>query len=154
MSYGFTLVVMELWYCLVCNIKNNLDRLPFTHCDNTELINIDHNNSMRFLESLPNVEIINERRTFSDSFNEISNELPSKTSCKYYSINDFQSLNIQDKLNIFHANVCGLGSKLDNLQEFLYTSQQSQKLLKKKILFFCIILKLKVMKIIIHLPKH
>ena len=36
----------ELWYSLVCN---NLDRLPFTHCDNTELININHTNSMSFL---------------------------------------------------------------------------------------------------------
>ena len=46
--------------------------------DDTELINIKCNNSMRFLESLPNVRI-----RFSDSYNVISNELPSKTSCKY-----------------------------------------------------------------------
>ena len=54
---------------------------------------------MRFLESLPNVEIINETITFLNSFNDISNELR----CKYYSINDFQRLNKQGNLNIFHA---------------------------------------------------
>ena len=79
----------DLWYCLVCNIKNNLDSLPFTQCDNTELININHTNSMRFLESLPNVEIINETIAFSDvSSNDINTVLPTKTSCKYYSVND------------------------------------------------------------------
>ena len=39
----------DLWHCVVCNLKNNLGRLPFTHCDNTELININNTNSMRFL---------------------------------------------------------------------------------------------------------
>ena len=60
---------------------------------------------MRFLESLPNVEIINETITFSNSFNDISNELPNKTSCKYYSLNHFQGLGKQGNLNIFRANV-------------------------------------------------
>ena len=62
------------WICLVCNIKNNLESLPFTQCDNTELININCTNSMRFLESLPNVDIINETLAFSDvSSNDINN---------------------------------------------------------------------------------
>ena len=37
---------------------------------------------MRFLESLPNVDIINETLAFSDvSSNDINNALPIKTSC-------------------------------------------------------------------------
>ena len=75
-DYEFLTSKSEFWYCPVCNIKKNLDRLPFTHCDNTELININHNKSMRFLESFPNVVLISETITISDSFNEISNELP------------------------------------------------------------------------------
>ena len=43
-------------------------------CDNTELININNTNSTRFLE------------------NDISNELPGKTSCKYYSVDEYQCL--------------------------------------------------------------
>ena len=42
--------------------------------------------------------------------------------CKYYSVNDYQLLNKKDKLNIFHSNINGLGSKLDNLNEFLASS--------------------------------
>ena len=85
-----------------------------------ELSNINHANSMRFLDSLPTVELINETITYSDfpPF-DVNNELPTKTSCKYYSVNDYKSLNKQKNLNIFHANVNGLGSKLDNLHEFL-----------------------------------
>ena len=65
-----------------------------------------------FLESLPNVDIINETLAFSDvSSNDINNALPIKTSCKYYSVNDYHTLNKQKNLNIFHSNVNGLGSK-------------------------------------------
>ena len=28
----------DLWYCLVCVLKYNLDNVPFTRCDNSELI--------------------------------------------------------------------------------------------------------------------
>ena len=39
----------DLWHCLVCIIRNNLESIPFTSCDDTELININSTNSMRFL---------------------------------------------------------------------------------------------------------
>ena len=45
---------------------------------------------MRFLESLPTVEIVNEATKFSFmSSNDASNELSSKSCSKYYSVNDF-----------------------------------------------------------------
>ena len=110
----------DLWHCLVCIIRNNLDSIPFTSCDDTELININSTNSMRFLESLPNLEIATETNSFSEfSLNDISKELPSKTSCKYYSVNEYQRLNTKMNLTIFHSNINGLGSKIDNLHEFL-----------------------------------
>ena len=85
---------------------------------------------MGFLESLPNVEIINETKSFSDfSSNDVNNELPSKTSCKYYSVKDFHILKKQKNLNIFHANVNGLGSKVDNLKEFLSTTPTKMDIL-------------------------
>ena len=75
---------------------------------------------MRFLESLPNVEIVTETCKFSMlSSNDASNEIPSKSCSKYYSANDFQLLNISNNFNIFHSNINGLESKLDNLNEFL-----------------------------------
>ena len=113
----------DLWHCQACNIKNNIDRLPFTIYDNFELNNINNSNSMRFLESLPNLDIVNESLSFTgDSSNDCSIELPNKTNCKYYSVNDYQHLNKKNNLNIFHSNINGLGSKLDNLNEFLASS--------------------------------
>ena len=74
---------------------------------------------MRLLKSLSNVAIINEAISFSEcSSNDSSIELPSKTS-KYYSVNEYQLLNKKSNLDIFHCNINGLASKLDNLQEFL-----------------------------------
>ena len=85
---------------------------------------------MSFLEALPNIDIIKETKAFSDfSSNDINNELPSKTTCKYYSVNDFHILKKHKKLNIFHANVNGLGSKLDYLKEFLVTSPTKMDIL-------------------------
>ena len=75
---------------------------------------------MRFLESLPNVEIVNDASQFSNvTSNEASIEIPSKSCSKYYSIKDFKTLNISKSFNIFHSNINGLESKLDNLCEFL-----------------------------------
>ena len=55
------------------------------------------------------------KETFTSDFssNHVNNILPNKTSCKYYPVNDFHILKKQKNLNIFHANVNGLGSKLD-----------------------------------------
>ena len=48
---------------------------------------------MRFLESIPNVEVINETRTFSAfPSNDINNVLPSTTSSKYYSVNEYHTI--------------------------------------------------------------
>ena len=109
--YGFTLDAIildveyeclatddDLWHCLVCVLKYNLDTVPFSRYDNSELNNINISNSMRFLESLPNVEIVNEATQFSNaSSNEASIELPSRSCSNYYSVEDFNRLNIQIK---------------------------------------------------------
>ena len=75
---------------------------------------------MRFFESLPNVEIVNEASKFTNiSSDDASFELPSKSSSKYYMIKELQLLNISSNFNIFHTNINGIESKLDNLNEFL-----------------------------------
>ena len=118
--YEFLKTDSELWYCLVCCLQYNLDNVPFTRCDNSVLNNLNNSNSMRFLESLPNVEIVNETSKYSNlSSNEAGFELPPKSCSKYYSVEDFQHLNSRTNFNIFHTNINGLESKLDNLNEFL-----------------------------------
>ena len=111
---------LDPWFCLVCCLEFNLENVPFTRCDNSELSNINYSNSMRFPESLPNVEIVNEALKFTNiSSNDASFELPPKSCSKYYTIMELQLLNISSNLNIFHTNIKGFESKLDNLNEFL-----------------------------------
>ena len=120
MKYEHLKTDLNPWFCLVCYLKYNLDNVPFIRCDNSELVNINNSNSMRFLESLPTVEIVNEAtKYYFTSSNDASIELPSKSCSKYYSVNDFQLLNISNNFNIFHTNINGLESKLDSLNEFL-----------------------------------
>ena len=125
---GFTVDVMidvavDPWFCLVCCLEFNLENVPlFTRCDNSELININYSSSMRFLESFPNVEIVNDESSkFTNiSSNDASFELASKSCSKYYTIKEVELLNISNNFNIFHhSNIKGLESKLDNLNEFL-----------------------------------
>ena len=100
--------------------NSELNNVPFTRCDNSELNNINTSNSTRFLESLPNVEIVTEASQFSNaSSNEASIEIPSKSCSNYHTVEDFKRLNIPKKFNIFHTNINGLESKLDNLYEFI-----------------------------------
>ena len=116
------------WECIVCHLTKNRDIIPFAQCDNIELCNIFNTNSMGFLHSLPNTEIVIEATKFvNSSSNEIVTELPSKQCCcNYYSVNDYQHLNNSGNSNIFHTNINGLDSKFDNLHEFL--SSVSKKL--------------------------
>ena len=72
---------------------------------------------MSFLESLSNVEIVNETLKFSSMANI---ELPIKSTCKYYSVKDFLHLNkSRNNFNILNSNINGIESKLENLHEFL-----------------------------------
>ena len=83
-------------------------------CSNSDLININNSDSMRFLESLPNVEIVTVTCKFSMlSSNDASIEIPLKSCSKYYSANDFQLLNISNNFNIFHSNINGVESAND-----------------------------------------
>ena len=75
---------------------------------------------MRFCESLPELEILTEVSKFSNqSDNEVDYNLPIRSSCKYYSVNEMQNLKSKINFNLFHSNINGLGSKFDNLYEFI-----------------------------------
>ena len=109
----------DLWFCSLCIIKKNLLNVPFTRCDNTELLNINTCNTMSFLEALPSIEVVNETTNFSQISNDIDVELPNNTNSKYFSINEFHKLYKPKNLNIFHTNINGLETKLENLHEFV-----------------------------------
>ena len=73
---------------------------------------------MNFLESLPKANIVSEPMKCMSS-NEINLEIPTKSNCRYYSVEEYKHLKKSDNIDIFHANVNGLDSKYDNLHEFL-----------------------------------
>ena len=85
-----------------------------------EIININSSNSMKFVESLPELEISTEASTFSNlQAYDLDLNMANLNDCKYYTVNEFHKLKLQKKFNIFHSNVNGLESKFDNLHEFL-----------------------------------
>ena len=45
-EYELLKISNDPWICLVCNLSDNLDRVPSTQWDNTELRYINQNNSM------------------------------------------------------------------------------------------------------------
>ena len=78
------------------------------------------------------VDIVNDTIKFTNiSNNEINDELPNNTSCKYYSVNEYYQISNSEykSLNIFHSNVNGLESKLGNLHEFLSSSNHKMDIL-------------------------
>ena len=101
-------------------LSKKFDTVPFTLCDNTELRNLNSSNSMKFLESLPNAQTVIESTKFSKSApSDINSEIANNTDSKYYSVEEYQKVKNLGNFNIFHTNVNGLGSKCDNLCEFL-----------------------------------
>ena len=108
------------WSCLLCIIRDNFTNVPFTRCGNKELDNINNSNTMAFTESVPDKEMVNETIKFSNVTGNVAREeLSSKTCCKYYSVEEYQKLPANNNMNIFHTNINGLESKLDNLHEFI-----------------------------------
>ena len=106
----------DSWHCLLCKIKFNHYNFPFTLCDDTEILNLNNSNSMRFCESLPKLQVMTEVNKFSIQLeNELDYNLPVLSSCKYYSVNEVQNLKTQNNLNIFYLNINELDSKFDNL---------------------------------------
>ena len=79
--------------CLLCKVKANHKNFPFTLCDDIEIQNINNSNSLRFCEFLSRFEVVSEVSKFSNiTCNEIDYNLPVRTTCKYYSANEFLNL--------------------------------------------------------------
>lgn len=111
-------------HCLKCSISFIHVNIPFTLCNNLDLLNLNASNSTKFLNSLPTLEIISEISKISDlSSSDVDLNLAYQYDCSYYSVNDIQNLNLNKNLNIFHSNINGLESKFENLHEFLFSTK-------------------------------
>ena len=112
------------WFCLACTMKSNYENFPFTLCDNQNLTNINTCDRMNVIEYLPNEEILKELSQY-PCFSQVSDNddgeliTPELLSSKYHTVHEFQNLNLEDRLNVFHSNVNGLECKFETLCAFL-----------------------------------
>ena len=107
---------------IMTNIEGKFNYLnfPFNNINNFELSNLLCSESLGFLDSLPNFEIINEVFKYSHLQSaEIDINMAFQTDCKYYSVNEYQNLKIKKSFNIFHSNTNSLESKFGNLHQFV-----------------------------------
>ena len=107
------------WKCIICVLTYNLKHIPFTSLQNSEIVNLNQSDTMKFLETFPPNNIINVTDEISSIKPTDINELPSNSSSKYYSNDQVKKVKLDRKFNIFHSNLNGLESKLDNLQQFI-----------------------------------
>ena len=105
----------------------NTSPLPFVACESTEL-NAFITDDRYFNKN--DEENENKSRQPSNirmksNKNEDGMNLSTFSNCQYYSVDDFSSLEFNDSLNIFHCNINGLESKIDQVHEFLSNSKSS-----------------------------
>ena len=111
------------WDCLACKLNFQYENVPFTLCDLSEIIKINNSDSMKFCNFLPSLDIMSQSNEMANTaVNDIDNNLPTLTNCKYYSVKDYQKMKVENNFNIFHSNVNGLESKMDSLLEFIVGS--------------------------------
>ena len=114
----------SVWSCLLCTMKSYYEKFPFTLCDNHELQKINMSDNMSVFDHLSSEDVVNETDLY-PSFSPITESedgefsTPELLSTKYYTSLEFQSLQLKDRLNIFHSNANGLESKLELLSAFI-----------------------------------
>ena len=117
------LVENETWLCLNCTLNERSDFIPFILLSSHELSNMNSLDSMKLLELLPETELTSEAlETNSLVTNDIDESMVENISCKYYTCDEFYNIDNKKTFNIFHSNVNGYVSHIDNLQEFFVHS--------------------------------
>ena len=98
----------------------NLKHIPFTRLLNTEMTNMNDSDTMKFLETFPSQNIVHETTKISSiKLTDIIEDLPSKSNSKYYALDQFKKVKLSGKFSVFHSNLNGLESKLDDLHQFI-----------------------------------
>ena len=111
------------WNCLFCTLKHFHSVFPFSLSNEDELKKINSCNSMKFIESLPKINITEESSRFAQvNLSSIDENMPSLLSTKYYSVDELKKSNITNNVNIFLSNVNSLEAKHENLLSFLTDS--------------------------------
>ena len=112
------------WLCNKCLISNLAKIFPFGLESNYDLQNIIKTDSLNFLDNLPSYEITSKASDF-DLLKQydIDENMVTSINSRYYPVYEYQTLNIQNSLNIFHSNLNGLEHKFDQLYNFVKTTK-------------------------------
>ena len=124
------------WYCLNCNSEiyalgklSKQNFMPFIRDNLTDSLKLDNMNST-------SKSVLNQPANLSQLFNQFNNITENHTNrdpdnvvkCRYYDIEEIQTLNIPNKsksLSMFHINTCSLSKNFDDLEYLLKTTNMN-----------------------------
>ena len=113
-------IIDSNWSCKTCKTLANAEIFPFGSLDNYDLSNTFNYNSSQLLDNLPSFDTTSKATKINSlADNDIDSNVSTNINSKYYSVHEFQSLEIGDNLNILHSNVNGYENKFDNYHTFL-----------------------------------
>ena len=113
-----------VWHCNKCLLNNMANIFPFTLEIDQELECLMNCDSLKFLDNLPSFEITSKACDI-DSLNhhDLDENIIDNINSRYYTVHEFKSLKNSKSFNIFHANLNGLGNKIDLIHDFINTSK-------------------------------
>ena len=62
------------WYCLFCTVEYHYKHIPFTLSNNSEIVNVNKSDTMKFCEHLPSLKTVFESSKFS-KYSQHNNDL-------------------------------------------------------------------------------
>ena len=114
------------WFCCKCEISNLAEIFPFGLQDNYELINILNADSLKFIANLPSFETISKVREI-ESLNQydIDENIVNNINSRYYTVEEFKTLNKKSNFNILHSNINGLENKFEEYHHFINSTNMN-----------------------------
>ena len=114
------------WFCCKCEISNLAEIFPFGLQDNYEIINILNADSLKFVGNLPSFETISKVREI-ESLNQydIDENIVNNINSRYYTVEEFKTLNKKCNFNILHSNINGLENKFEEYHHFINSTNMN-----------------------------
>ena len=135
-EYQYLSDCSDPWYCLNCNSEiyflGNLSKqnfMSFTRENLTNSLKLDNMNSTSTLFLKQPADLSQLFKQFNNITENHTNRDPDNAvKCRYYVIEEIQTLNIPNKnksLSMFHINTCSLSKNFDDLEYLLKTTNMN-----------------------------
>ena len=91
------------WFCNKCQISNMAQLFPFGLQNNHDLQNIVNSDSLKFLENLPSYKTTSKAYSIDSlSQSDIDENIMTNINSRYYSANEFKTIEKNNSFNILH----------------------------------------------------